>query len=76
MKVYLIIILGWLIMLGLVMCYMGYPTRLEISCDKEKTANFIIECARAANPMSDEEGEDLVKECGYQARKIFCEFKK
>lgn len=40
-------------------------------CDIEKRAKFIVDCARAANPMSDEEGEDLVKECGRQS-KMFC----
>lgn len=41
------------------------------SCDKEKQANFIIKCAEAANPKSDEEGEDLVAECAYRSA-IFC----
>ncbi len=45
-------------------------------CDKEKRAKFVVDCAKAANPMSDEEGEDLVSECGRQSRLIFCEFKK
>lgn len=43
----------------------------KISCDTEARAEFIIDCARAANPMSDEEGEDLVKECGRQSE-MFC----
>lgn len=30
----------------------------KITCDNERRAEFIIECAKAANPMSDEEGED------------------
>jgi predicted nucleic acid-binding Zn-ribbon protein len=34
-------------------------------------ATFVTDCARAANPMSDEEGEDLVRECAYQARQLY-----
>jgi hypothetical protein len=36
-----------------------------------EAAQFIVECARAANPMSDEEGEDLVKECKWTAEEIY-----
>lgn len=39
----------------------------------EKAANFIIECAKAANPLSDEEGEDLVLECKRTAQEIYGE---
>jgi len=39
-----------------------------IGIDQKVAREFIIECAKAANPMSDEEGEDLVHECGLQAR--------
>lgn len=35
-------------------------------------AKFVIKCAVAANPMSDEEGEDLVAECLDSADEIFC----
>lgn len=42
-------------------------------CDKIGRAKFIIECAKAANPMSDEEGEDLVKECERTSFSLFCE---
>jgi hypothetical protein len=41
-------------------------------CDQEKRASFIIECAEAANPKSDEEGEDLVAQCEYTSRNLFC----
>lgn len=37
----------------------------------EKAAQFIIEYATAANPLSDEEGEDLVEQCESTARQIF-----
>jgi len=35
-------------------------------------ADKIIACAKAANPMSDEEGEDLVKECRYTMKDVLC----
>ena len=41
-------------------------------CEQEKLANFIINCAKAANPLSDEEGEDLVYECAKQGNNIYC----
>jgi len=44
--------------------------------DTEKRAKFIINCAKAANPMSDEEGEDLVKQCAITAENLFCEYTK
>jgi len=42
-------------------------------CDKEALASFIIECAKAANPMSDEEGEDLVQQCEWTGMRLYCE---
>lgn len=39
--------------------------------DKEKAAQFIIDCAKAANPMSGEKGEDLVLQCEYTARNLY-----
>lgn len=44
--------------------------------DMDKRAKFIIDCAKAANPMSDEEGEDLVKQCEKTSESLFCEFVK
>jgi len=41
-------------------------------CDKERQANFILKCAEAANPKSDEEGEDLVIQCEKTSRNLFC----
>jgi hypothetical protein len=41
--------------------------------NNDKRAEFIINCAKAANPMSDEEGEDLVKQCQETSRDLFCE---
>jgi hypothetical protein len=44
----------------------------KTTCDVNKQAKFIIECARAANPMSDEEGEDLAAQCYKISRGLFC----
>jgi len=35
-------------------------------------AKFVVDCAKAANPLSDEEGEDLVAQCAKTAESIFC----
>lgn len=40
--------------------------------ERRHLADFVIECARAANPMSDEEGEDLVKQCENTGTRIVC----
>jgi len=40
--------------------------------EAEEVSSFVLDCAKAANPMSDEEGEDLVAECARVAEKIFC----
>lgn len=51
---------------------------IERDCDyaslelSEKRAKFIIDCATAANPRSDEEGEDLVEQCDQTSRSLFC----
>jgi hypothetical protein len=42
------------------------------NCDKERQADFILKCAEAANPKSDEEGEDLVMQCEKTSRNLFC----
>lgn len=39
--------------------------------DSEKAAQFIVDCAKAANPLSDEEGEDLVYQCELTAKKLY-----
>lgn len=41
-------------------------------CDIERMTSFILDCAKAANPQSDEEGEDLVVECQRVALSAFC----
>lgn len=45
----------------------------RICKDNDKRAEFIINCAKAANPMSDEEGEDLVLQCESTSRDLFCD---
>jgi hypothetical protein len=35
-------------------------------------SEFILTCAKNANPMSDEEGEDLVQQCEETAEHLFC----
>ena len=50
-------------------------TFTEAHCDTveaREAATFVIECSKAANPMSDEEGEDLVAQCHATARELFC----
>ena len=45
-------------------------------CTKENSkdvSKFIIDCAFSANPKSDEEGEDLVKQCEETAKRMLCD---
>lgn len=44
----------------------------KLTCDNSKQAAFIINCAKAANPLSDEEGEDLVAQCERTSEHLFC----
>ena len=47
-------------------------------CDessKSKRANFILSCIKNANPKSDEEPEDWIKDCQYIAEETYCELK-
>ncbi len=46
----------------------------QICKENDKRAKFIIDCAKAANPMSDEEGEDLVQQCDLSSQHLFCEY--
>jgi len=51
-------------------------TMVEIICSskgsRKQLATFVINCSKAANPMSDEEGEDLVSQCEETGRRILC----
>lgn len=42
--------------------------------EKRELAAFIVACAKAANPMSDEEGEDLVAQCENTGVRTVCPF--
>lgn len=57
-------------------CRIGYAYKLK--CERNKQADFILTCALNANPLSDEEGEDLVEQCEKTSKNLFCEkvFKK
>ena len=37
----------------------------------DKAAEFILTCTKNANPMSDEEGEDLVHGCEQTAKRLY-----
>jgi len=68
MKMLLIVLL-----LGLMSCQKYELTRGSIEeCQRDKLAEFVLKCAEVANPMSDEEGEDLVQQCEWTGRSIFC----
>lgn len=51
------------------------PRPLSEACDQQAVAEFVLECAKAANPHSDEEGEDLVLQCERTALHLFCSTK-
>ena len=51
----------------------GYIHTKTVFTDTEKAAEFIVKCAEAANPLSDEEGEDLVAECKFTAKELYGE---
>jgi hypothetical protein len=38
----------------------------------DKVSEFILACAKAANPMADEEGEDLVRQCQITGEQVLC----
>ena len=55
--------------MGYCLARFGYS---KLICDVKNRAKFIIDCAKAANPMSDEEGEDLVRQCEETSAHLFC----
>lgn len=67
---------GAQVVVGLLLggCAQDVPTKFEQRCDSigEGAQACMIECARVANPRSDEEGEDLVRECAGQCRELNC----
>lgn len=42
----------------------------------ETRSDFILKCIKNANPMSDEEPEDYIRECKNTATDLYCETKK
>jgi len=40
-----------------------------------KRADFILSCIKNANPRSDEEPEDWIRQCQYIAEETYCELK-
>ena len=48
--------------------------RCTTDLDRERLSAFIIKCAEAANPLSDEEGEDLVYQCERTGENVICPF--
>jgi hypothetical protein len=43
-----------------------------VDIDRPAASAFVIACAAAANPKSDEEGEDLVRQCEETATNLHC----
>lgn len=61
-------------LLALLACDKTPPRPLH-HCDPtegQRVADFVIKCAEAANPNSDEEGEDLVAQCQATGIKLLC----
>lgn len=47
--------------------------RYEPFCQPDAArAEWVAKCAEAANPKSDEEGEDLVAQCDVSSKSLFC----
>jgi hypothetical protein len=68
------------LLLTTILIFIGCEGKINISTTvdniipQDKTivaSEFILTCAKNANPLSDEEGEDLVKQCQFTAEKIF-----
>jgi len=43
--------------------------------EKTKQADWALQCIEKGNPMSDEEGEDLVAQCEQSGRRVACPLK-
>jgi len=47
----------------------------EMDCPSPTTTEhrvWLLDCIEKGNPLSDEEGEDLVKQCEWTAERMFC----
>lgn len=69
--------------LSLVACSDPNETKTKVMIDnhctdasKEARADFILQCLNNANPKSDEEPEDWIRECQYMAEDTLCEQKR
>lgn len=40
--------------------------------ERKQLAQFIVDCGKAANPLSDEEGEDLIAQCDTSGIRALC----
>lgn len=40
--------------------------------ERAALAQFVVDCSKAANPLSDEEGEDLVAQCQSTGTDVLC----
>lgn len=51
-----------------------YETADHCTTSEERAAlaQFVVQCATAANPKADEEGEDLVRQCEATGTTILC----
>ncbi len=65
-----------LLLMLLVSCSASEEVRLEHECvdamDRVMVVDCMVKCANAANPKSDEEGEDLVSQCDRSCTKMVC----
>ena len=53
----------------------GPSVQQELTCapsESERATACMLSCAEAANPKSDEEGEDLVLQCEDSCRRLLC----
>lgn len=54
----------------------GTFTRMEHECrdpaDRKAAAECLVKCNESANPKSDEEGEDLARQCSLECQEILC----
>lgn len=67
-----ICILGFVLIL--VGCDAEYQPVMILDCSTvgSTVAEAVIRCAKVANPMSDEEGEDLVLQCEQTMSRLLC----
>lgn len=53
----------------------GEVQRFQFYCSyesQEKRVAFVQQCIKDANPMSDEEPEDMISACGRAAENLYC----